>query len=409
MEELNSIEKYRKQQKQEKLKRRTIFVLIIVTLILIVFSVDAAFKRMSDESKLPTYDEAELSKGFPITMPTSATYRLKLMGDDISLVTDTGLYVYDNRGDRILSLSHAYKSPVSESNDTRTLIYDANGTGFMCATRKSVAYTNTLTTPIVLGQISDNGKVCIVTDSDRYASVLYIYDKSGKEKYSVSMTEKIIACDFLPDSSGIVVSTVSANNGQVYSNLTCYKFKNTDKEEWTVKLDGTVIMNINAYSEDNVTAVGDNAVYTVKRGKLENTYGYSNALCGYGASDKLTAVLLDDSENRQKRMLIVGENGKLLGDTALNNEIISVCVSGNDVYAFDTKSVFEYNSDGKQIKSKSLGAEYDYFTMNSKNFYLLSDTIIDKLDIGDLKRDDGKTEEESIPQNNESVVDDTEN
>ena len=387
VEELNSIEKYRQQQKQEKNRKRIIFALIILTLILIVVSVNSIFKRMSEDSKLPTYDAAELSKGFPITMPTSATYRLRLMDDDISLLTDTGLYVYDNKGDRILSFSHAYNSPVSETNETRTLIYDMGGTQFLCATRKGPVYENTVTDKIVLGKISEKGYVAIVVDSDRYASVLHIYNKNGKEIYSVSMTDKVIALDFLKDSSGCVVSTVLANNGEPQSNLVCYKFKNTESEEWKVELPKSVALEINAFSDDNVTAVCDNAIYTVKKGKLNKSIEYTNQVSGFCASDTLTAILLDDSENRQKRILVTDKDGDAFCDTSVGSNVTGVCAFDNEIYAFDENSICQYDKNGTAIKCKNLDAEYEYFTSNKKYFYLLSDTVIGRVKVNDLDKD----------------------
>ena len=382
---MNSIEKYRKQQKQAKIKRRVTVILIILALVLIIVSVNQVFKRMTADSQLPTYDAAELSKGFPITMPTSATYRLELMGDDISLLTDTGLYVYNDEGNRILSFSHAYNSPISETNSTRTLVYDAGGKQFLCATRKAVVFQNTLADKIMLGKISKSGKVAIVTDSDRYASVLYVYDTDGKEVYSVSVTEKIIDCEFAPDNNSFIISTVSAIDGEVYSMLSCYKFSNTKGEEWKTKLNGSVVMDINAFSGSNVTAVADNAIYTVKNGEVVNSQPYANVVSDIAVSENMTAVLLDDSGNRQKRLLSVNKNGNLICDTVFENNVFDICISGSSILAFNGKNVIKYNENGTETGSAYLNAEYKYFTSSSKNVYLLSDTVIGRTAIADIK------------------------
>ena len=385
LDELNSIEKYRKQQKQQKIKRRLIVTAIILGLILIIFSADRIFKSLSSDSQLPTYDAAELSKGFPITMPTSATYRLNLMGDEVSLLTDTGLFVYNSSGNRIFNFSHAYNSAVSETSNTRTLVYDSGSTGFICATRKNVVYNKTVTDKIMFGRIADNGNVAIITDSDRYASVLYVFDKSGKEFYSLSATEKIINFAFLPDNNGFMLATVSAEGGEVYSKLSCYKFSNKEKEEWSARFNGSVIFEINAYSQNNATVVADNAIYAVKKGEIANTFSYTNKISDIALSDSISAVLLDDSATRQKRLISVNKDGNLLYDVTFESRAFDVSLSGSTVYTFDGRNIEKFETDGTKSASVTLESEYDYFTVNSNNIYLLSDTVIGRISVGEVK------------------------
>lgn len=388
MEELNSIEKYRKQEKQAKIKRRVTLLTIILALAILLISVDIIFKKMSENNKLPTYDAAELSKGFPITMPTSATYRMTLMGSDISLLTDTGLYIYDDGGNRILNFSHAYNSAVSQTNSTRTLVYDAGGNQFLCATRKAVLFQNEISEKITFGQIADNNNVAIIVDSDRYASVLYIYDNNGKQIYSVSTTDKITACRFLPDGSGCVISTVSANNGIAASRLTCYKFKNAKEPKWSKELNGSIVFNINTYSDTNVSAICDNAVYTFdKKGELASKIEYTNNISDITLSQTNVGILLDDSVNRQKKLIFINNSGETVLDITAPNAVFDITASGSDIYTFDGKTIAEYNNDGAVKRSLLLDSEYDYFTISSDDFYLLSDTVIGRAKTDDLEKE----------------------
>lgn len=387
LEELNSIEKYRKQQKQAKIKRRLILAVIVLALVLIVFSVDRVFRNMSSGSQLPTYDAAELSKGFPITMPTSATYSLKLMGNEVSLLTDTGLFVYNDEGNRILSFSHAYNSAVSETNGTRTLIYDAGSYQFLSATGKNVIYNKTVTDKILFGKIAPNGSVAIITDSDRYASVLYIYDKSGKEIYSLSATEKIIACDFLPDSNGCIIATISAEGGEVYSKISCYKFSNKKGEEWSIRLNGSVAYEINAFSQNNATVIADNGIFTVKKGEASVNCEYSNKISDTALSDSVSSVLIDDSSSRQKRIITVNKDGNVLYDIYLESGAFDIALNGSTLYTFDGRNIAKITTDGAVSGTTTLDSEYKHFTVNSSNIYLLSDTIIGRMALGEVKND----------------------
>ena len=112
MNEINSIEIYRKKQKKEKRKRRIIVILVILILVCIFIGAGSVIKSMNESNALPVYDESEINNGFPITMPTSAGYTMNLMDGDISLLTDTTLYVYNSAGSRIFSYSHIYKNPM---------------------------------------------------------------------------------------------------------------------------------------------------------------------------------------------------------------------------------------------------------------------------------------------------------
>lgn len=379
MDDNNSIQKYRAKIKKEKTKRRVIITLVILILISIILLVFQIFKTMTERNAVPIYDKAELSTGFPITMPTSASYSMKTMGNNIVLLTDTTLYVYNTSGERIFAYSHIYNSPVIDSNETRTLVYDSNGASFAVCTKKKELFSKTLEDDIIFGAIADNGNIAIVTDSDRYASVMKIYDKTGDEIYSWSSTEKIIALDFAPNSKSCTASISSSDNGQIYSKVYCFKFDNAKSEEWSARIDGTLVMELKAHSDGNATAVGDNKLCIVGKNGIKSQYDYNLSVAGYSATDDIVSLLLNDSENRQNTLLIFNETGKVLGQTQVTDDTDAIIASNTDVYLLEEKNILMYNSTAQQIKTANLNSEFKDIDIVGKYFYMLSDTIIDRI------------------------------
>lgn len=378
MNEINSIEKYRQKKNKEKRKKRIIIIIVVLILICLIISAGGIIKSMRDGSELPIYDASEQNNGFPITMPTSAGYKMQLMDGDISVLTDTTLYIYNSKGDRIFSHSHIYKKPMMQSSGKRTLAYDSGGKKFSVFTRKKEVYAKELSDNITFAQLSDDGKAVVVTESSRYSAVLHIYDRNGEEIFSWSSTEKIISVDFTYDNNGCFVSTGSTEGGEIVSVIYKFSFKNSEAAEWSYVDKGNFAMRLKSHSNGSVTVTGDNSVYVLKDGAVENEYSFDLPIAGYSASEDIVAVILDDSENRKSILLGFNIGGKLLGEASIEDTVSDIAAIGSEIYVLEEKKIEKYDSAVALSDVYTLDSEYNKLQTDGKNFYLLSDTIIGK-------------------------------
>ena len=396
MDEINSIEIYRKKQKKEKRKRRIIVILVILILVCIFIGAGSVIKSMNESNALPVYDESEINNGFPITMPTSAGYTMNLMDGDISLLTDTTLYVYNSAGSRIFSYSHIDKNPMMQTAGKRTLVYDSGGKKFAVATRKKVVFEKELTDDITFAQIGADGKSAVITESDRYSAVLRIFSRSGEEIFTWSSTEKILSFDFTYDNNGCFVSTASTDKGKIVSVIYKFSFKNAESADWSYTSGGTLAIRLKSHSNGSVTVTGDNSVFVVKDGNLENEYKFTLPISAYSASEDVVSVLLSDSENRKSILLAFNISGKLLGEASIDADSADIFADKSDIYVLEEKKIEKYNSSLASVSQYTLDSEYNKLKIYKDHFYLLSDTIIGKVGMkADNQSDSSSSSEQS--------------
>ncbi len=191
---------YRKKRKQKQFYKK----LVIASAALIVIVVIAAnFSSIIEPlrgiaSRIETKTSEDV--GFPIKLPGSASYSFDSFGDNFLLLTDTYLYIFGIDGGQNYALRHGYSNPNRCSNTKRILLYDKDYGNFSLYSRSSVIYSADVEEKIVFASLSSNETAAIVTNSDRYSNIIYIYDGNGEWKYTRKfLDENVMNVEFSGD------------------------------------------------------------------------------------------------------------------------------------------------------------------------------------------------------------------
>lgn len=379
---INLTKKRKKEINGKRIFKISVFILIAAAVIYIFANAETIFEPLRGiASKID--NKTSYDVGFPIKLPGSTEYSFRNFGDNLSLLTDTYLYAYDTTGAQIYALRHGYSNPEQITNDKRVLIFDKSGYSFAVYSKTSLIYDKTIDDKIVFANISSGNLTTIVTDSNRYSNILYVYDDGGNWLYTKKFAdENVMGAAFAGDNEHIIVVTIGVNRGELVTNFYKYSIKNTDGYVWKYTYTGNSIpCHIFADSERIIT-ICDNIVLSVssKTGKLIGSHSFTGILKDFAITSDLSVIHYNESSTNKNMLIALGDDAQALSVTNVSANAERVLIDNGSIYVLDGTHLRAYDSSLSITEEVTLeSSDYNDFTKIGSRAYLLGyDTVTEQ-------------------------------
>ena len=216
------LEAARQRARSRRLRRGAIIVAVLTVLVLFatgaVGTSIARAKDLVDSVHITLTPNTGWPQQTGITEPTAVA---KLSGGFAEMDTDTCV-VYSFGGAKLNSVQSGYARPALAAGKSRFVLYNRSGNELRVESRTQNLYTKTMDSTISLCAVADAGQVAVVTDSTDSVAKLTVYNSSMQQQLVWNLTSEQgtpLRMAFSPDSRRIAVAAVTANGGQLTTNL----------------------------------------------------------------------------------------------------------------------------------------------------------------------------------------------
>lgn len=336
-------------------RRRTAMVVAVLAVSLLVAVLTGAFSAsialLGDAVDSITLYMGRAGAGWPVNTGLREPLQVEeLSGGFVELDREDAV-VYSAYGQRVSTLSTGYARPVLAVGGSRYVVYNRAGTELKVASRTRTLFTQTFDNALLVCAMSDNGTLAAVTESDRYAAQLQVYDPSFRRIYNWEMTQSVgtpIALDFAPDNRRFAAGTLRAEGGQLQGKV---YFMNTSQDRegpvYTAS-QGSMLVLLDWQTDTRVVAVFDTYIAVLDPRTATETarYDFGGATLQSAAPGRSqTALLLN----------VRGGNTLLTLDAKLTplaeipaRQAFAITATETDIYLLCAGSVENYGYDGLQ-------------------------------------------------------------
>ncbi len=306
----------RKQKKRKRILKRSIFFVLLVTAVLVLYQRrDAWLPKLETigvrhQSRYQS-DPATADGNFPLYVDGAAEYQIGAVGDDLALLTDSYFYLYETGGSQVAARQHTYGSAMLQTAGNCGLLYELSGTRFRLETVRGTRYEKTTADHILFGRLAEDGTVALITASDTCACKLLVFNPKGQQIYQRDCIEQIAELSFLPGAKGCIAASIQADGGAIQSVIHAYSFSQKDELWKSQPLDMLAVSVYNTEGE-GIFVLGDTeACYLSSGGSVLSTYVYPDRLVS-GACDRSGAavLLLSNTEKRTHTAVILNGSAK---------------------------------------------------------------------------------------------------
>ncbi len=375
------------ERKKEKRRRYIIRLIIIAVLALIVGGLyyfrDKWYPKLEglgEKYQTTIQNNGKLAEGnFPIEITGGSEYQFEITNKIGYLLNDAYIYIYNQNGGRLESRQHGYSNAVMKVSDGMALIYESGGYNFRTETYKKTSFTKKMENIIIFGEISED-YIAVVTASDKYASVLTVYDRKGKFVYRRECVERIIDVSFTNDGKGCLLSFVNASNGALLNITEKISF---DKSEplWISESAETFCIDSFPLSSGGAVVLGEEeCAYYDNSGKIINSSVYDGVFDGGAVSGNHTAVITNDEQQRKYLLTLIPDEST--EPIVINSEEVlkDVAIYDGCAYIMTSKNIMAYDFSGQLRSTVEISDAYSSFRRSDDYIFLLGYDKIDRID-----------------------------
>lgn len=375
------------QLKRKKRKRKFIKKLIIILCIFLCILIG----YLTRNKWLPAFDgivykvsnsisKEDYKKNFPLRISSSSRNEIATFSDRIVLLSDTNVYIYQRDGKLLRSFQHSMTEPVMRTMSDRVMIYDHSGNKVIVEGRSERMFSKDTDAKILFASMSSKGDVAVVSESDTAASDLTVYNSKGNKIVTSNFKQKIVNVAFWGDSSNCILSTLFASGGDIVTRQYCISISN-GKELWSSDNTLALPMLSSVNNKNEVSIIADECYFVLSdKGTQKFSYVYHGELMGYATDSGVSAVMLNNVNQRTSEMLVFNstDNKK---EIIMTGEYKKVKVISQKVYLLTKNSINIYSAQGELMSSTQLDRIYDDFTVVDDYLYLLGGNEISILSL----------------------------
>lgn len=324
-------------------------------------------------------NDGRLAEGnFPIEINGGASYQLSYSKDTVFLLSDAYIYYYNTGGGMIKKRQHAYMNPVMSVSNGNALIYESGGDEFCVENEDEVLYSKSFDNTIMFARLSSDGYSAVVISSGNYACKLMVYNDEGSAIYERDCVERISDLSFNSDSSGCVISYISAKNGTLVTNVQQIAF-NSKEDNWTSPDVDT--LGIEVFGRGNgAVVIGYTAcAYIDESGQISSYYEYDGDFAGGDSSGGKTALIINNDDQRKYTLALFGKDGGTPVLIEFEELLKDVIIYDGLAYVMSNEEIRAYDFSGNLRSTADITDSYEGFRRSEDYIFLMGYNRVDRI------------------------------
>ena len=297
-------------------------------------------------------------QGFPQQTGAGAVYQAETLGGSFVVLGEEGCTVFSNGGGRLNTVGTGYARPALAAGGNSFVLYNRSGSELRVESRTRELYTRQTEGHIYLCALSNRGELAVVTDDVRKLALLTVYDANRNEllTWSTTTAEGVpLRMDFSPDGTQLAIAAVTAQDGQMVTNLYLLNLR-AGEPQLLASEPGSTPLALTWCSNDRLLAVCDtHAALYGSDGSAQGRYDFGGqdvaALSAeggglavlFGSGPSSTALLLDGGLGVQYTGPVPNAHGIVRG----NGAFYLLCESSVECYGLDGAYQWSYPLDAR--------------------------------------------------------------
>ncbi len=357
-----------KQKRKQKLRKIIGFTAVACIVLAIILTSEAWLPKVKNAikgatNKVQSGSTTQADGNFPIEIGETNSSEMYALGDELVLVTDTNVIIYNDKGEKQVSVQHKLANPIGVTGEEMIMLYDKGGYSLVVINSEGEVYSKQFTEKIILAKLGASDYSAVVTQTDKYAAYLTVYDKKGKEAFLWSSTQRVTDLTLNSTGDGCLISSIKASGGELMSSITALSFSQTEP---VFTIDNIPVMVYDTvYSEEgSLWMLSDTRLVHMNTvGEYISQYDFDTTLVASAIDQKLAAVVEKGVVNSSFELTIASSESTDIKKHTINGTFKQVLCQNSNVYLMTDSKMYIYNNLGELTGEYSISPDYSSFSI----------------------------------------------
>lgn len=366
-----------------KRKRRITFLLAITSVILVTCIILSLVLPVSLYENIVNTFALIGSGSYPKEINGNLTLNTISNGSYYYVLTDTNITAYSNSGKQVFTDMHGFANPALSISETRALVFDQGGKNLYIYNLSGRIDSIETENDIINASISRSGAVAVSIHSNKYTSVVKVYDKNSELMYTWN-SAKDIANNVMvnPEGDRVAISTMNATSGQYNSKVMILGFNSADPLH-TAELGNSIVLSL-ANTDDGISVITNNKYKYIHWSEFTTnditTSGEVNIF--RRSSEGILLVFNRANDRSDNTVVLISEDGEKINEFKIKNTITDIQYSDNKVYYISDTIAEILNEKGSVLRKGSCAFGTTFFAvLSSDSLAVINDNKILKINI----------------------------
>jgi len=275
-----------------------------------------------------------------VTYATASEQSFALYRNGLAVAGNTSVTVFSETGRQTLSQTVAYKSPVAEGAGKYLLVYELGGTQYSLYNSETQLFTGKSDYPIKGAAVSDSGMYAIVSSSEKYTSVVSLYNSNFSLINRYNKNGYVMDVDINAGGEQIAILTSVQRDGLFHTDLMLHQ-PGTDGEGTTVSIGNALALQCAYTKAEGVGVLCSNGYSYVRDGASSVFFAFDekSILTADLGRDGTVICLRNDAVSNQNDLVVFDENGSLLYQNASSVPVRRVAKCQGSVFLLHDSGV----------------------------------------------------------------------
>ena len=275
--------------------------------------------------------------GYPVNRPGGTIQDVKPFSNNLVLMSDTNLYIYNPKGKILQNIQRITTSTAFCPAGDRLLYWQIGAKSLSLASATKVTATLQLTDNILCADLGDKGDVAVVTLPKQYVSQISVYSsKLDSEPFFrwYSTSNIVSQVSLSPKGDSMVAGGPSGNGGNLESVLYFFSLS-SDSQPQTVILPDELLLSVDFFATGQVAVLTDRAYRIYDRnGRCQHEYALPEdmPLAGVELAEGNVLLYFENSETRTQQLVLLNRSAQEQGNMTPEEPVADFALNGRQVY-----------------------------------------------------------------------------
>lgn len=289
-----------------------------------------------------------------------------------AVVGNKSVSAYTQTGRQTLNEKSNMTSPAVSASGKYILVYDKSGKNVMLCNSFSRIFGEEYEYTVSMAKVSDSGVFAVVTDGERSASVLYVYNSNQFLVNKAEINRPVIAVALDADGKKCAYVTVgtSAENGVFRSSVTVFDI-GSDQKSMTAETDG-YLYQCGFLPDGRLLCMTEKGVYTISAdGTVTSVTQYEAKLQLFSFAENGCAFTTVAGDGTKTAFVYDGEK---LSRYDLTEAVKAVSYGEGTLFLVTDKGILRISADGERSFHETDTSSVSLCICSADSLYLCRET-----------------------------------